>query len=221
MKRFLLIFLACVCIVCMNACGETPDTPEDTLPQATEAPITEVPSVTEAPVTEVPSVTEAPVTEVPSVTEAPATEAPQVDVPSVGDMISTYVADITFDYPKSWGFMTDNIAQDSATGNNINITTEAKNAYYDTLDTATYIEQVVPIYETMNMAATNVSVEHVENSRGVKIVKIEMTMTYVGITMEMTQFVFTSGDSTYTITVTEVVPVPGLADFVFESIRIG
>ena len=148
-------------------------------------------------------------------------EAPETDDSQVaGEFITIYVGDISVDYPKSWSLMMENMAQDSTTGNNINVTKEAKNTYYDTLDTATYIKDVVPFYETMGMTVTNVSVEHVTNSRGVDVVRIEMVMSYLGIDMGMTQFIVTCGDYTYSITLTEVVPDDGLADIIFNSITI-
>lgn len=358
MKRFLLVILACACIVCMSACKETPEVPDETLPQATDVPETDAPE-TDAPETEAPE-TDAPVSEAPAtqpnnvytlgafsfeypsywevsddevnilidpqnpgtnitVVSEPAAdytdmeayrdllialyEAMGVSVESVtvestvnsngvdviktvancsmqgvglkqtqfitslgaktyivnvtemkasdelADMVfnsiylsyenieteplqteepttseySVYDAgNITFEYPGSWKVTEGTqvmFMDDKNAGTNMNLTAEAANPYYDILDTQTYIDAVVPIYESMDMTVTNVDVSHVENKNGVKITKIAMDMEYLGVQMDTTQFVVTSGDKTYTITVTEVVEVDGLVERVFDSIK--
>ena len=216
MKRILLIILACACIFSFSACKDTPEVPDETLPQETEAPATEAP-VTEAPVTEAPA-TEAPVTEAPE-TEAPATDAP---VQEEGSVFTTGA--ISFEYPKSWDVMDESIytiiTNPRIPGNNITVTIEPKNDYYETVDAEAYKKLLIPTYESMGITVDTVSLDRVENGNGAKFVQIVINGAASGVKIEQTQYIITAGNETYSVAITEINQDDALVKMVFDSISI-
>lgn len=124
--------------------------------------------------------------------------------------------DICFAIPESWEKSTDDMIMDK-NGNTINVVTEDKTDLYDKLTKEEYEETYVPIYESMGMTVTNVSLEHTETN-GLKVLKVAYTMSVQGVSMKQTQYITTVGEKTYTVTVCLVSNVDGLVENVFNTL---
>ena len=151
--------------------------------------------------------------------EAATTTENKVEIP---DGYKLYEGDaFSFAYPKSWSVDTTAslpIIKDMTTGNNINIYTEAKTTVYDGLTLERFNSEFVPAYSATGMTVTNASVNN-KTTNGISLIEIKYSATMGEINMKQTQFIFTEGESTYTVTVTEVQAVDGLADNVFKTLK--
>ncbi len=125
---------------------------------------------------------------------------------------------LSFAYPEEWT-KTDGstVTLTGKNGNNITVVYEAKTDAYEKWTTESYKTDMIPIYEGMGFTIKNPKVEQTETN-GLKITKITHTATMGGKTMDQTQYVATIGDSTYTVTVTEVESDDALVQNVFDTL---
>ncbi|MBR2987097.1 MAG: hypothetical protein IKC63_03670 [Clostridia bacterium] len=157
---------------------------------------------------------EATTTEV--ITTAPITE---VKIP---DGYKEYKnTDISFAYPEDWTKTSGSTTtlSDTETGNNITIVYEDKNPFYATMDLDDYNEQLKPMLESAGMSVSNASVEQTKNASGLAITKIAHKVSLSGVSMKQTMYIVTSGNKTYTVTVTEVTNDAKLLSTVFETLK--
>lgn len=195
----MLLFVATLMV--MSACGGTSETTTEPATTTTEpATTTTVPAITST---------------VPVVT----TTTPETTEPTIPEGYTLYQNEgISFAYPENYVKASD-MMTDATTGNNVNVITEAKNDYYATMDLAAFNRDLVPVYESMGMTVSNISVAQTKNAAGLAISKFSYTTTIEGISMKMTQFITTVGQKTYTVTVTEVVSDADLANNVFNTLN--
>lgn len=129
---------------------------------------------------------------------------------------------IAFAYPEDWT-ITDGSAvilvNPSGVGNNITVAYEAKNDFYGSMSVSDFETHMKPLFEQMGMVISNPSVEQTKNKNGLAITKISFSNTVSGVQMKQTMYISTSGDRTYTVTVTETTPDAVLVETVFNTLK--
>ena len=124
-------------------------------------------------------------------------------------------------YPETWadsGLTSMILFQNASTGSSFNIVSEAKTDVYDNMTVASFNSTYKPIYEQMGMNVSNAKVDY-ETIDGVKVLNLSFDAVMNGVSMKMAQFVFTLGENTYSITVSEVSGADsGVAVKMFESL---
>ena len=145
-----------------------------------------------------------------------------VPTPVIPDVYKVYKNDdLSFVYPKTWDVDESNdmlLIRDEDTGNNINLITEPKHNLYDNLTLEQFNAEYKPVYEQMGMTVTNASVEHKEVN-GIKVVVVSYSAEMLGVSMKQSQYMLTLGDSTYSLTITEMVSDAALALNVLNSLK--
>ena len=206
MKKLLSLLLAIFCLTALVACNTNDeDTEKNEKATRTETSATDDTSVS---------------SDTASVTEKETEEETRGEV-AIPDGYVVYENDaLSFAYPKDWVKQDGSIVilQDAATGNNITVVSESKNAFYDTMTLKDFDTQMKPAYEAMGMTVENVKLERKTTATGMKILVVSFDNTTQGMTMTQTQYVTTIGDYSYTVTVTEVTPDATLVQNVFETL---
>ena len=124
-------------------------------------------------------------------------------------------------YPETWadsGLTSMILFQNASTGSSFNVVSEAKTDVYDNMTVASFNSTYKPIYEQMGMDVSNAKVDY-KTIDGVKVLNISFDVVASGVSMKMAQFVFTLGESTYSITVSQVGGVDnGVINAMFDSL---
>jgi len=102
--------------------------------------------------------------------------------------------------------------------NNITVVSEDATDIYNDMTTESFEEEYAPIYEMLGMPLTNVKVSH-KTTNGLDVVVISYDAELSGVIMKQTQYVTTVGEYTYTISITEGVADPALAENVFNTLK--
>ena len=145
------------------------------------------------------------------------------DQPSGNTEYQTYKNQaIVFNYPNTMADMSEDGMGllYAANGNNITVAAEAKNDYYATMDVKAFNETMKPVFESMGMVISEVSVEQIKNVNALALTKIVFTNQYMNTTMKQTLFITTVGNETYTVTVTEAVADASLVEMVFTTLDV-
>ncbi|MBE6531318.1 MAG: hypothetical protein E7679_04425 [Ruminococcaceae bacterium] len=110
------------------------------------------------------------------------------------------------------------ILQNPQNMNNITVVSEDATDIYNDMTTESFEEEYAPIYEMLGMPLTNVKVSH-KTTNGLDVVVISYDAELSGVIMKQTQYVTTVGEYTYTISITEGVADPALAENVFNTLK--
>lgn len=113
---------------------------------------------------------------------------------------------ISFAYPKNWTVQDGSITilSDAATGNNITVVYEAKTDLYEGMTEDMFNTMLKPTLEAAGMAVSGVQINKV-TANNLSVVKITYNAAIAGmVSMQQTLYIATIGESTYTVTVTEV-----------------
>ena len=130
---------------------------------------------------------------------------------------------ISFAYPEAWVLGTESpvMIVDADTGNNIMVVSEAKNDIYATLTAEAYIAAMGDAFASMGIQISEVTVDQIKTGGGEDATKIQhVTKTQAAPEgMLQTQYIITSGELTYTVTVTQGTVVEGLLDTVIATLK--
>ncbi|MBQ3507973.1 MAG: hypothetical protein IJA91_05420 [Clostridia bacterium] len=141
--------------------------------------------------------------------------------PEIPEGYQVYKNDaLSFAYPEDWSANTGSVVtlmNPAGTGNNITVVYEAKTDMYDDLTAESFGTLMQPTYEAMGMKLSDVQVEK-KTTNGLDVVQISYNAKLAGVSMSQTAFITTVGDSTYTVTVTEMTPDQELVKTVFETL---
>ena len=88
-----------------------------------------------------------------------------------------------------------------ATGNSINLLQMPLTNMYDNITLDMFYSDLVPQLEAQGMTASNANVYY-DTSRGVRILIMSYDIDYQGIPMKQAQYIFSTSDNTYALTVT-------------------
>ena len=131
--------------------------------------------------------------------------------------------DLSFAYPEDWSANTGSVVtlmNPAGVGNNITVVYEAKTSVYDDLTVESFNTMMKPSYEAMGMKVSNVKVEK-KTTNGTDVVQITYDAKMAGQSLAQTAYIVTSGEYTYSITVTEMTQDDQLVTTVFETIYTG
>ena len=144
-----------------------------------------------------------------------------VKAPEIPEGYQTYDnGAISFAYPADWTANSGSVAtlvNPTGTGNNITVVYEAKTDMYDDLTAESFGEMMRPTYEAMGMTISDVKVEK-KTTNGLTVVEITYNAKVAGTPLSQTAFITTVGNSTYTVTVTEMTEDDELVRTVFETL---
>ena len=117
------------------------------------------------------------------------------------------------------------IFTDAITNNNIVFTSTAKTDEFDDITAEEFESQMNAATAQTGVSISGAVVTEGKNANKIKITKVTYTATVaaegVQVSMGQTMLVFTVGEKTYTVTVTEAAPDVTLAGIVFDSINKG
>ena len=153
-------------------------------------------------------------------TVATTTAATTAKTTVVPEGYKTYkLADFSFVYPEKYSVEKDEamVLMQGDSGNNINVVIEDKHSLYDDMTVDSFNSEYKPVYEEMGMTISGVSVED-KTVDGVKVKVLSYKAEFLGVTMSQTQAMFTSGNNTYSLTITVVDGDKSLANNVLESL---
>ncbi len=194
----LTLVAATLCV--FSACDDNGD-PADTTTAATTTAATTTAATTE------------------STTESTTASTTGSSVPSGYKLFSN--DDISFAYPSTWEKDEEDgmaLLQGTQNTNNITVVSEDATDIYDDMTAQSFEEEYAPIYELMGMTLTNVKVSH-KTTNGLDVIVISYDAEISGVTMKQTQYVITVGEYTYTVSITETVADPALAENVFNTLK--
>ena len=141
--------------------------------------------------------------------------------PEIPEGYQAYSNDVlSFAYPKEWSANSGSVVtlmDPNGNGNNITVVYEAKTDLYDDLTVESFNSLMKPTYEAMGMTVSNVAVEK-RTTNGLDVVQISYDAKVAGQSLSQTAFITTIGDSTYTVTVTEMAPDAELVANVFNTL---
>lgn len=128
--------------------------------------------------------------------------------------------DIRFAYPKDWKVTNGSVVIISSEngGNNITVAYEDKTDFYDDLTADEFMDTLAPQFSALGQSVSNVKVEHLTNSIGIKLTKISLNNTVSGVSMKQTMYIIPAGDLNYVVTVTEVETDAKLVNNVFNTL---
>lgn len=153
---------------------------------------------------------------------------------------------ITFAYPSTWEkmelfgvVMLMDASEESAEagGNNITLVSTDKTNEYENMTAESFLASMGPDLEESGMTASAVSVQQ-KSKNGTNVTVISYTLTMdmsdmfeeeaagetdadeTTITMAQTMYAVSSSNKTYLLTITEVTAVAGLADTVYDSLKL-
>jgi len=213
MKKFLSLFLVFVLVMgtvtMLASCEIGTDKDKGNENEAT----TTVAGTTTAATTTVATTTAATTTAVTTV--APGPELPAGYKLYTGEVVS-------FAYPEAWELFDEEgmvMMEDEESGNNINLVSEPKTDMYDKLTLEQFNTEMKPFYEALGMSISDAVVDKKEID-GIKLTLLSYGMSVEGLSMKQTQYMFTVGELTYTITVTEMVSDAAIALNVLNSLSV-
>ena len=141
--------------------------------------------------------------------------------PEIPEGYQAYSNDVlSFAYPKEWSANSGSVVtlmDPNGNGNNITVVYEAKTDLYDDMTVESFNSMMKPSYEAMGMTVSNVAVEK-RTTNGLDVVQISYDAKVAGQSLSQTAFITTIGDSTYTVTVTEMTPDAELVANVFNTL---
>ncbi len=148
----------------------------------------------------------------------------KVKAPEIPDGYQKYDnGALSFAYPADWSANSGSVVtltNPSGAGNNITVVYEAKTDMYDDLTAESFGTMMQPTYEAMGMKISDVKVEK-KTANGLDVVQITYNAKLAGVSLSQTAFITTVGDSTYSVTVTEMTEDDELVKTVFETLYAG
>lgn len=223
MKRIICLFLALMCAGSLVACNfelagvttstETADTTEASSESKTD--------VTTDADTDIDTDTDAD-------TDGEETTAEEFNGITVDRSNTATYSDsvISFEYPAEWDMESYETFGYVSFGESveINISTSESTGMFATLTQEMYDSVFVPMYSEMGIEITTSVVSHKTNDGGVKITVIEQSAKYaigtVPVPFEWTMYIVTVGDYEVTLQIMEMAPVVGLAELVFDTLKV-
>ena len=127
---------------------------------------------------------------------------------------------LSFEYPMNWikmPFGVDMVMDTEGTGNNINVSYEAKNDLYDDIDIEKFNEVLKPAFEEAGLVVSNATVEK-GTTNGLDYILLSYDSVMGGSNMHQTQVITTVGERTYILTITEMVADPDLVETVISTL---
>ena len=141
--------------------------------------------------------------------------------PEIPEGYQAYSNDVlSFAYPEGWSANSGSVVtlmDPNGNGNNITVVYEAKTDLYDDMTVESFNSMMKPTYEAMGMTVSNVAIEK-RTTNGLNVVQLSYDAKVAGQSLSQTVFITTIGDSTYSITVTEMTPDAELVDNVFNTL---
>ena len=131
-------------------------------------------------------------------------------------------SDIYFAYPDNWSKSEDDgYAQLSASGggNNIVVSVSDYDSTFDNMTVETFRTQLLPMLEQAGMTVSGEKVTH-NTEKGYDIAVVTYKITYMGISMYQTLYMFRVNNSIYSITVTELTRDSALIETVFDTLNV-
>ena len=130
--------------------------------------------------------------------------------------------DIYFAYPEKWKQTEENSMvqlKPTAGGNNIVVTKGQYDSTLDNISVETIEALFKPQIEAQGMKMTNIAVAH-DKSKGTDIAVVTYDLSYSGIKMEQTLYMFRIDNYAYSITVTEAIEDLALVQTVLNTLTI-
>lgn len=130
---------------------------------------------------------------------------------------------ISFEYPVAWFTAGDDpviLVNETGAGNCIALAYEPYSDVYSTMTVESFYELLVPLYEEMGLPIYDATVEHVKNANDIEITKITYMTESAGVEMQQTLYIFTAGEYSYNVTITEVSPLPEIKAHLFDTINV-
>ncbi len=159
----------------------------------------------------------------------PGTSQPSESTPGTSEVPTpegyvVYASDyISFAYPKTWektdaGTMV-TFSESNLGGSNIIVTYMPKSEIFETLTLESFETTIKPELEDAQMTLSDIKIEHrSKGSQKITVVSYKATMMQV-VSMTQTMIVTNSGDKTCQIVVTEMKPVEGLVNNVYNTLK--
>ena len=201
MKRFLSLFLVAVLVISTLAIFTACDSEKNNGQQENE-------------------VTTTAATTTVATTTVATTAKPEPVIPKGYKLYTGKV--VSFAYPETWELYDEDgivMMQEGESGNNVNLVEEPKTDIYDKLTIEQFNSEFKPFYEELGMSVSNVKLERKEVN-GINVTILSFKTSIESISMNQTQYIFTEGDLTYSVTITEVTADAALALNVLNSLSV-
>ena len=130
--------------------------------------------------------------------------------------------DIRFAYPDSWTMKEENSMVQlvpASGGNNIVVTKSQYDATFDNISVKTVEDLFKPQLELQGLSMSNIAVAH-DTSKGTDVAVVTYDLSYQGMKMEQTIYMFRIDDFVYSITITEAVEDLALVQTVLNTLTI-